>query len=349
VNSREAWWLPRAGSLARLERRADRIPDPGPGEARVRVRAVGLNFADIFAAHGLYSATPSGAFIPGLECAGVVEALGPGDGGAFRTGDPVMVLTRFGACASVLNIPIKYLHPLAPGTDYIAGAAFPVQALTAWYGLVELGALAAGETVLLHSAAGGVGLMSLAILETVGAQAVAVVGGEDKRAFLVRSYGLQEASIIVRTRRGFARALDGALAALDRRGFDIVFDATAGEYLKPGLERLAPEGRYVLFGAASFMTHGARPDYLTLAWRYLRRPRIDPLSMIDRNRGLLAFNLIWLFQEAVRLPAAYAAAQRLVRRPPHVHAVLPFEQAPEAFALLQSGRTIGKVVLELRS
>ena len=95
------------------------------------------------------------------------------------------------------------------------------------------------------------------------------------------------------------------------------------------------------------MSRGARPNYLKLALDYLRRPRLDPLAMISANRGLLAFNLIWLWERAERLPAAFAELERLAPRPPHVGAVLPFDRAPEALRLLQGGGTIGKVVLEV--
>jgi alcohol dehydrogenase len=126
-----------------------------------------------------------------------------------------------------------------------------------------------------------------------------------------------------------------------------VLDAVMGPTFRPAFERLRPEGRYVLFGAAEFMSHGPRPDYLQLALDYLRRPRLDPLAMIPANRGLLAFNLIWLWERTERLPAAFVELERLAPRPPHVGAVLPFDRAPEALRLLQGGATIGKVVLEV--
>jgi len=95
------------------------------------------------------------------------------------------------------------------------------------------------------------------------------------------------------------------------------------------------------------MTAGPRPDWPRLAVRWLRRPRVDPLAMISANRALLGFNLIWLWHAADRLAGAWAEVERLVRRRPHVGAVLPFERAPEALRLLQGGSTVGKVVLEV--
>jgi synaptic vesicle membrane protein VAT-1 len=331
---RRLWRISRAGSLERLALVEDTLPDPGPGQARLRVEAVGLNFADIFACLGLYSATPTGSFTPGLECAGVIEALGPTAPGdpapGFAVGQRVAVLTRFGGYATALNIDLRY----------------PVQALTAWYGLVALGGLQAGQVALVHSAAGGVGLQALSMAAALGARVIASVGHEDKRRFLVEHRGLDPGVIIVRDRRRFGTQLDRALAAVDARGLDVVLDAVLGPVFRPAFERLNPEGRYVLFGAADFMTGGSRPNYLALAWRWLRRPRLDPLAMISTNRSFMAFNLIWMWEAVDRVPAAIAAVRALAAEPPHVGERFPFEQAPAALRRLQSGRTVGKVILE---
>lgn len=344
---RTVWRLPRAGSLARLQRQDETMPVPGPGEARVRVEAIGLNFADLFACQGLYSATPPGSFVPGLECAGIVEATGPGTTAGLEVGQRVIALTRFGAYATAVNVGAAYLRPAPAGWSPAQAAAWPVQGLTAWYGLVALGDVQAGSVVLVQSAAGGVGLMALEIIRNLGARPVAVVGRDAKRRFLVEQRALPPDAVVVREPRRFGPQLDRALAALGAPGFDCVLDAVMGPTFRPAFDRLSPEGRYVLFGAAGFMSPGARPDYLRLAIDYLRRPRLDPLAMISANRALLAFNLIWLWERTERLPAAWAGLERLAPRPPHVGAVLPFDRAPEALRLLQGGGTIGKVVLEV--
>jgi alcohol dehydrogenase len=341
--------MPRAGSLARLARVSEPLPPPGPGEARVRVEAIGLNFADVFACLGLYSATPEGAFVPGLECAGVIEALGPPGGAehALAVGDRVMAVTRLGGYATALNLDARLLHPIPPGWSFAEGAAYPVQALTAWYALCVLSTVGRGAVVLVHSAAGGVGLHALEIVRALGGRAIATVGSESKRAFLVAARGLAPEAVVVRERRRFGEQLDRALAAAGATGFDLVLDAVMGPWFRPAFERLRPEGRHLVFGAADFMSRGARPNLPRLAWRWLTRPRVDPLAMISDNRAVMGFNLIWLWREVDRLPAAWAALARLDPRPPHVGARLPFARAPEALRLLQAGGTEGKVVLEL--
>ena len=345
--------MPRAGSLARLAQATETLPDPGPGEARLRVEAIGLNFADVLACLGLYSATPRGAFIPGLECAGIVEALGPPvtrDAESYRKvaiGDRLCVLTRFGAYADALNFDLRYAIPVPQGFGAAEAAAWPVQGLTAWYGLIDRARAARGDCVLLQSAAGGVGLQALGMLDALGAKVIATVGNEAKRDFLAKQHGLDPRRVIVRDRRHFARQLDQALAAVGSDGFDIVFDAVLGSGFRPAFARLRPEGRYVLFGAADFMPAGRRPNYATLLWRWLGRPRLDPLAMISSNRSFIGFNLIWLWEDAGRLPDAIAGLTQVTSRPPYVGARLPFAQAPEAMRRLQSGHTMGKVVLTL--
>ena len=345
---RLVWRTHGAGSLDRLKLQEEPLSPPGPGEARIRVEAIGLNFADIFACQGLYSATPSGTFVPGLECAGVIESLGTGAPSSdLHPGDQVIALTRFGAYASALNVGIRYLRRVPQGWTMEQAAAWAVQGLTAWHGLVALGAVERDDVVLVQSAAGGVGLLALDIVAALGARPIAVVGRDDKRDFLTGQRGLSSSSVIVRHASSFGAQIDAATTALGADGLDCVLDAVLGQTFQPAFERLRTEGRYVLYGAAEFMSHASRPNYLALGWRYLRRPRVDPLAMISANRSVMAFNLIWLWERAERLSEGYAALERLLPRPPHVGARFPFDQALEAMRLLQSGKTIGKVVLQV--
>jgi NADPH:quinone reductase-like Zn-dependent oxidoreductase len=347
---RDVWRIDRAGSLDRLSRRTEDLTDPAPGEARVAVRAVGLNFADLAATLGLYSATPKESFIPGLEFAGVIEALGPADGATgtsqiFRVGDSVAGVTRFGGYATAVNVRLAYLSPMRAGWSFTEAAAFPVQALTAWYGLIHKGAVRRGDVVLVQSAAGGVGLQALSLLSAVGAKTVAVVGQESKRGWLMAHRGLAPEQILVRNRATFGADLDRALAAIGADGFDVVFDAVLGPYFQPSYDRLRPEGRIVVYGAADLMPSGSRVNYLRLAPRYLLRPRIDPLRMISENRSVIGFNLIWLWDRVDEMAAGRRALDELLTAPPFVGRTFPFAEAPAAMRYLQSGRSLGKVVV----
>jgi NADPH:quinone reductase-like Zn-dependent oxidoreductase len=343
---RMVWRIGRAGSLDRLAREEDQLAVPGAGEARVSVRAIGLNFADIFACLGLYSATPKAPFVPGLEFAGTIDAVGPGVQ-RWLAGDRVVGLTRFGAYATDVTVDASYLHPLPADWTFSQGAAFPVQALTAWYAVDRLGACASGEAVLVHSAAGGVGLNALALLRARGARVIATVGRESKREFLVEHASLAPGQVIVRDRRRFGAQLDEALAANGLPGFDVVLDAVGGPFLKPAYRRLRPAGRYVIYGSADMMPPSSRPNWLRLAAQYLARPRIDPLAMIEHNKSMAGFNLIWLWNQVDRLASAYEALARDITTPPLVGRRFSFDDAPAALRFLQSGESVGKVVLEV--
>jgi NADPH:quinone reductase-like Zn-dependent oxidoreductase len=351
---REVWRMPRAGSLDRLRIERETLPPAGIGEASVEVSAVGLNFADIFACLGLYSATPKGPFVPGLEFSGVVREVGPSapDGtmvaAALRPGDQVVGVVRFGAYATALNADVRYLRPLPEGWSSTEGAAFPVQALTAWHGLHTLGGLKSGSSVLVHSAAGGVGLNALHIAVSRRARIVATVGSESKKTFLLDRFGLEPDAVVVRDRRRFGDQLDRALRAIDADGFDVVLDGVAGPYFRPALRRLRSGGRLILFGASDMTPSGAKPNYAKLAWQYLRRPNVDVLRLVNSNRAVIGFNLIWLWNRAADLAREYDEVRQVITAPPLVGCTFPFADAPAALRFLQSGKSTGKVVLEIR-
>ncbi|MFC6633783.1 zinc-binding dehydrogenase [Microbulbifer taiwanensis] len=337
ANNRTIWQTPRAGNIARLSQKTEPLGSLAAGRIRVGVRAVGLNFADIFALTGLYSATPSGAFIPGLEFAGTVLEAGANTAG-FSPGDRVMGVTRFGGYASVIDSEPDYLIPLPHGWDFARGAAWPAQTLTAWYALTRLGALQSGQRVLIHSAAGGVGLQAMKLVRALGAEPVGTVGSADKVS-LLGELGFD--SVLVRE-KSFARQLR-------REGlrFDLVLDGIGGAVQKASFDALNPMGRLVVFGAAEFTPKGNRPNYLKAAWRYLRRPRYDAMEMISSNRSLLAFNLIWLWEQKAQLKVLLTELGEVPLSPPLVGHRFLFDDAHAALELLRSGRSVGKVVLDV--
>ena len=330
------WQTPRAGNMARLTLHTGNLPALADNHVRIKVHAVGLNFADIFALTGLYSATPQGAFIPGLEFAGEVQEVGQQTQGV-AVGDRVMGVTRFGGYTSVIDSEADYLIPLPPQWDYAQGAAWPAQTLTAWYALTHLGALQAVQQVLIHSAAGGVGLQAMKLAQALGARPTGTVGSEEKASWL-RQQGFED--VLVR-KADFARQLQR-----DERGFDLVLDAIGGRVQSASFDALNPMGRLVVFGAAEFTPSHNRPNYLKAAWRYLRRPRYDVMEMISSNRSVLAFNLIWLWEQKDRMQALLEELQTIALPPPHVGHRFAFDDAHGALALLRSGQSVGKVVLE---
>lgn len=322
--------------MARLSQQTEALAALPRGRVRVDVRAVGLNFADIFALTGLYSATPQGAFIPGLEFAGtVLDASEPS--GGFSPGDRVMGVTRFGGYSTVVDSEPDYLIPLPDDWNFAQGAAWPAQTLTAWYALKHLGAVQPGQRILIHSAAGGVGLQAMKLSRALGAVPVGTVGNPAKVACL-EELGFED--VLVRE-NNFARQLQR-----EGLGFDLVLDAIGGEVQRASFAALNPMGRLVVFGAAEFTPKGRRPDYLKALWRYLRRPRYDVMDMISSNRSVLAFNLIWLWEQKAQMKALLDELAAVPLSPPLVGHRFDFSDAHAALDLLRSGRSVGKVVLE---
>ena len=330
------WQTARAGNMARLTLHTGMLPTLANNHVRIKVHAVGLNFADIFALTGLYSATPQGAFIPGLEFAGEVEEVSP-EAERFAVGDRVMGVTRFGGYTSVIDSEPEYLIPLPADWDYAQGAAWPAQTLTAWYALTHLGALQADQQVLIHSAAGGVGLQAMKLVQALGGRATGTVGSEEKATWLGQQ-GFED--VLVRA-PDFARQLQE-----DERQFDLVLDAIGGKVQTASFDALNPMGRLVVFGAAEFTPSHNSPNYLKAAWRYLRRPRYDVMAMISSNRSVLAFNLIWLWEQKGKMQALLEELKTIPLPPPHVGHRFAFDDAHTALALLRSGQSVGKVVLD---
>lgn len=329
-----------SGNLKNLKLRDDTLPPPAAGEVQVAVKAVGLNFADVFAIWGLYKAAPKTEFTPGLEYAGTVEAVGPGVT-QLRPGDRVMGVTRFGGYTTGLNIDARYVIPLPEGWDFNTGASYLVQTLTAYYGMLELGNLERGQTVLIHSVAGGVGLQALKIAKALGCFVVGTVGQPNKTE-LALATGCDR--VLVRDGH-FEQALRDALGG---RPLELVMDTVGGQYFSIPFRMLAPMGRLIVVGSSRYASVGNRPNIFNLLRHFLTRPMVDPQNLPNQNKGLFGFNLIYLYERADLMHRLLGELEALHLAPPHVGHVFPFEQLREATLLFQSGKTVGKVVLEVK-
>lgn len=266
----------------------------------------------------------------------------------LQVGDHVLGACRFGSYTTCLNVPAQQLLKMPSGWSFAQGAAFLVQSLTAYYGLKSLGNLQAGYCVLVHSAAGGCGLNALAICLAVGAVPIGTVGSQDKvQMILDRFPALDAQQIIVRDTSCYPQQLQSALSSVNKDGFDIVLDAISGEYFQPSYQAMTQGGRHVIYGAANWTPTGDKPGWLRLAWQYLRRPTLDPTSMIGENKSVMAFNLVWMFDKAAELAKLAKELQEMELPAPHVGEVFDFDHAPSALRRLQTGRTVGKLVLEV--
>ncbi|WP_371415965.1 zinc-binding dehydrogenase [Pontibacter sp. SGAir0037] len=323
-----------------MQLQAETLGPPKADEVCVQVRTIGLNFADIFAMQGLYSATPAGSFIPGLEYAGEIIAVG-GAVEEWKVGDKVMGVTRFGGYVSHLNSHHRYVIPLPEGWSFEEGAGFLVQGLTAYYALTALGNLQRGMTVLIHSAAGGVGILANRICQKFGAYTIGTVGQAGKVDFLRQ----QEAydAVILRD-RNFPRTLKEALGD---KPLQLIMECIGGKVLEQGWKAMAPMGRMVVYGNASFSSHSSRPDYPSLFWRYLKRPKIDPLRLPAENKSLMGFNLIYLYEQTDMMHQLLQELQDLQLQPPHIGHVYQFEDMQKAIYLFQRGKSVDKVVVQV--
>lgn len=337
----------RPGAHERLEIVSGPIPAPGPGEILIRCDAAGINYADCLVRMGLYASARQlhgYPITPGFEVAGHIEALGEGVIGP-APGTRILALTLFGGYASHLVVPATQVFKVPDALDQLQAAAIPTAYLTAWYA-AELAALAPGQRILVHSAAGGVGGALVQFARLAGCEVTGVVGSPDKTGY-VRERG---ANAVISRRHGNARA---AMAGAAPGGYDAIFDANGAGSLRSSYKLLAPAGRLVVYGFHTMLKPGAkRPSWLRLARTYLATPRFNPLRMTMENRSVMAFNLSFLHERPARLVHGmteildHFEARRLT--PPRV-TCWPLAEVAHAQKALESGKTVGKLVLKTRA
>ncbi|PNE11066.1 MAG: zinc-binding dehydrogenase [Beijerinckiaceae bacterium] len=322
-------------------------PMPSPGMVVIDVDAAGVNFADCVARLGLYASSWRYAgwpFTPGFEVAGRVSALGEGVRG-LEIGERVIALTRFGGYAEQVAVPRHQVFACPSRLTTPQAAGIAVVFLTAAYALDELAAPRPGSTVLVHSAAGGVGGALLQLARLRGIHAVGVVGSTHKLQ-AAKDAGAH-AVIDASSENWFAAARHYA-----PNGYRAVFDAN-GLTLRQSLRLLAPMGRLVVYGAHGIIPRGGKLiGALAAMLRYALLPRFGALRLASENKSVMAFNLSYLFDEVSLLDRIMCSLLTdfeegsLVPPPTRCY---PFEQAGLAHRDVQSGLTIGKCVLTVGS
>lgn len=335
---RKVYRINKAGSIKNLKLFEETLPDPSNDELTIEVKAIGLNFADLFSIQGLYSATPKSSFIPGLEYSGIVVNKGK-NVTEYNIGDKIMGAIRFGSYTTHLNIDKKYILPLPADYSFEEGSAMVVQPLTAYYSLFELGNLKPNHTVLIHSAAGGVGIYANRIAKQFGAYTIGTIGSESKRKVLINE-GYDE--VIVRN-ENFDRQLK---ITLGERKLNLVLESIGGKIFEASFKSLAPSGRIIIYGSANFMSRNSRPNYLNVIYKYLTRPKVDPLSLSDKNRSVMGFNLIYLWDHPEELREMLIKIIDMKLEKPHIGEVFSFDNLINALKYFQTGKSIGKVVVK---
>jgi NADPH:quinone reductase-like Zn-dependent oxidoreductase len=335
-----AVWQTKNGGPEVLAVRESPDPTPGPGEVRVRVRACGLNFAEVMARQGLYPDAPKPPCVLGYEAAGEVDALGPGvDGPAVGTA--VVALTRFGGHADVVCVPAAQVLPLPDGMDFEIAAAIPVNYLTAYHMLFRVANVRPGAKVLVHMAAGGVGIAALQLCATVEGVETFGTASAGKHAILREEGCTHPIDYRATDYAGRIRELTGGA------GVDVVLDPLGGKDWATGMSLLRPVGHLVAFGFAN-IAGGERRSLLRLVGQGLRIPRFTPLGLMSSNRSVSGVNIGHLWNEVALLRDELSAVLALWQEGkvrPRIDSVHPFTAAASAHARLTERRNIGKVIL----
>ncbi len=299
----------------------------------IDVAAAGINFADVMARQGLYDEAPKPPMVVGYEVAGTVSAVGEGVQ-RFSAGDRVMAGTRFGGYAEKVNALEANVVPLPERLSFAQGAAIPVNYLTAYLGLVRLGSLQAGERVLIHAAAGGVGIAATQIAKARGAEVLGTASPAKHDA--IRGFGVDRA--LDYTRRGWDRGLPK---------LDVVMDAVGGPSFRRSYNLLRPGGRLVCFGASAVVS-GEKRNLVTAVRTVVRMPRFNLVKQMSDSKSVIGLNMLRLWDELGSLAPYVEALEAMIEDgtvQPVVAETFPFDRAAEAHRYIGERRNVGKVVL----
>jgi len=332
--------IPKNGPPSVLEVREYPDPTPKDGEVRIAVRAAGLNFAEISARQGLYPDAPPLPSVVGYEVAGIVDAVGPGVT-RHKEGDRVLAMTRFGGHATLVVVPEAMAFTMPVQMTFSEGAALPVNYLTAHHMLFQIGTVLPGSSLLIHSAAGGVGTAVLQLIRPIKNVISFGTASASKHDYL-RALGCTH-PIDYRTDDYF----DIVKEKTNGRGVELVLDPLGGSNWKKSWNLLAPAGRMVCFGFSAGI-EGDRLSYLRVATQAMQMPFITPIKAMNDNRGLQGVNMGHLWNEGHILEPQIRRLIELYEQgvvKPHVDAEVKFDRAAEAHEMIESRRSKGKIVL----
>ncbi len=321
----------------KVETRPDPIAEKG--QVLIRIKAAGLNFADILARQGLYPDGPKKPCVMGYEVSGTVEAAGEGVDQNL-IGKAVIAMTRFGGQAELVATSVTQTFEKPEQLSFEQGAAIPVNYLTAWALLVTMGGLQQGDAVLIHNAGGGVGLAALDIAKHIGAITYGTASA-GKHEFLKQ--------------RGLDHALDYRnqdwlpvlLELTQGRGVELAIDPLGGASWKRTYRALRTTGRMGIFGMSTASASGIRGKVRAMK-ALAQTPRFHPLALMNRNKGVFGLNLGHMWGEGEKVAGWTQEIVRGIHEgwiQPHVDCAFPFDQIAEAHAYIEARKNIGKVVL----
>jgi NADPH:quinone reductase len=313
------------GDLSVLKMENIASPNPGPGQVKIAMRACGVNFADSLVTAGKYQSQPSLPFTPGFEVAGDVIALGEGVEG-FTIGDRVMGMVGLGGYAEELVADVAQLSLLPPTMDYVSAASFAVTYGTSYLALVHRARLQAGEVLLVHGAAGGVGLTAVEIGKQLGARVIATAGGPEKLK-IAQAAG---AEVLIDYRTEDIR--ERVKAATNGQGADVIYDPIGGDVFDASLRCVAFEGRILVIGFAGGRIQQIPSNHVM----------VKNVDIIGLNRGPYEARRPEVTRQAYATLMAWQAAGKIS---PLVSKTFPLAEAVAAIESVTNRSSTGKVVV----
>jgi NADPH:quinone reductase-like Zn-dependent oxidoreductase len=334
-------WITAFGGPEKLQIRESPNPLPGPGQVVIEVERAGLNFADIMGRVGLYLDAPKPPMVMGYEVAGRVAAVGA-EVRDVRPADRVVAITRFRGHANRVLVDGTQAIKIPEKMSFDQAAALPVNYLTAYHMLFHVGHLRPFDKVLIHMAAGGVGLAAIQLCRTVEGVEIFGTASSTKHDYL-RQAGVQH-PIDYRSME-YAPEVRRLTAG---KGVQLILDPLGGKNWSKGYQLLAPTGQLIAFGWSSLVS-GERRNYLRVISELLSMKRFSPISLMNDNRTVSGVNLLHLWKERELLSREMSALLRLFEEgkiAPHVDRVFPLSAGAEAHRYIQERRNIGKVLFD---
>jgi NADPH:quinone reductase-like Zn-dependent oxidoreductase len=331
-------WITRTGLPEVLEVREAPDPEAGAGQVRIRVRAAGINFADLMARVGLYPDAPKIPCVVGYEVSGTIDQVGDGVS-EFHVGDRVFGMPKFGGYADTLVIGTSQVFPMPQKMTFEQGAALPVVYLTAYNMMLFTGTLRPGSSVLIHSAAGGVGLAAIQIAKTRGCT-IFGTASPSKHDFL-RQRGVQHP---IDSSGDYVSAVRGVVGD---RGVDLILDPIGGRSWAIGYDLLGPCGRLVAFGLSAAAS-GKKRSLIHAAGQVMKVKKFSPMKLMEDNKTVAGTNMGHLFERVDLLRPQFTALLGMYEAgeiEPHVDRTFRFDDAPAAHHYIHDRKATGKVLL----
>ncbi|MBP9111231.1 MAG: zinc-binding dehydrogenase [Polyangiaceae bacterium] len=330
-------WITKAGAPEVLQVREAPDPVPAANEVRIRVRAAGINFADLMARMGLYPDAPPLPCVVGYEVSGIVDAVGPGVTNA-AVGDRVFGMPKFGGYSDTVVLSEKQVFRMPETMTFEEGAALPVVYITAFHMMMFSGHLRSRSRILIHSAAGGVGQAAIQLAKTRDCEIFGIASAP-KHAYLKElgcHHTLEEATYVEQVR-----------ALTEGRGVDLILDPVGGKSWTEGYDLLAPAGRLVAFGLSAAAS-GKKRNLLRALGQVLQVKKWSPIKLMEDNKQIAGCNMGHLFGELDMLREEFTTLLELYEAgkiKPHVDRTFPFSEAAAAHHYIHDRKASGKVLL----